>query len=96
MKKTLFELSHGITVFVSYMVGLYFNHPNKFAIAAIFFFIGREIAQAEYRWIERYGKGLRESMPWYGSIDPRVWDVHSFWWNLTFPIGVYAALEGLR
>ncbi|MBY0344934.1 MAG: hypothetical protein K2Q29_13875, partial [Sphingomonadales bacterium] len=29
------------------------------------YFIGREIAQAEYRWIEQFGTGLRADMPWH-------------------------------
>lgn len=37
------------------------------------YFIGREIAQAEYRWIEQFGQGLRATMPWYAVFDHRVW-----------------------
>lgn len=37
------------------------------------YFIGREIAQAEYRWIEQFGEGLRANLPWWGAVDPRVW-----------------------
>lgn len=37
------------------------------------YFLGREIAQAEYRWIETYGLGLRANMPWWGRFDSRVW-----------------------
>lgn len=37
------------------------------------YFIGRELAQAEYRWIETFGSGLRANMPWWGPFDPRVW-----------------------
>ena len=37
-------------------------------------FIGREHAQAEYRWIAEYSPdGRRASMPWWGGFDPRVW-----------------------
>lgn len=41
------------------------------------FYAGREHAQAEYRWIDAYGGGRRESMPWWGGFDPRVWNVKS-------------------
>ena len=41
-------------------------------------FIGREHAQAEYRWIERYGFGRRINMPWWGGFDPKVWNRKSF------------------
>jgi hypothetical protein len=54
-------------------------------ILTVAFWLGREIAQAEYRWIERYGQGKRANMPWYASIDKKVWDFHSFFWNLTAP-----------
>jgi hypothetical protein len=37
------------------------------------YFIGREVAQAEYRWIEQFGRGLRANMPWDAVFDPRVW-----------------------
>jgi hypothetical protein len=40
-------------------------------------FVGREHAQAEYRWVEEYGYGKRNNMPWYGGFDPLVWDVGS-------------------
>lgn len=41
--------------------------------AACAFAIAREITQAEYRWIERFGQGLRANMPWWGGLDMRVW-----------------------
>jgi hypothetical protein len=37
------------------------------------YFVGREMAQAEYRWIEQLGTGLRADMPWDAAFDPRVW-----------------------
>lgn len=48
---------------------------NWWAGAAIAsgYFIGREVAQAEYRWIEQFGQGLRANMPWNAAFDPRVW-----------------------
>lgn len=30
------------------------------------YFVGREVAQAELRWIEVYSQGLRANMPWWG------------------------------
>ncbi len=55
-------------------------------VVSVAFFIGREHAQAEYRWIERYGNGRRANMPRWAIFDKRIWDVHSLWWNLTCPI----------
>lgn len=46
------------------------------AAAAVFFFAGREIAQAEYRWIEANG-GLRKLMPMWQGLDVRAWSGHS-------------------
>jgi hypothetical protein len=37
------------------------------------YFLGREVAQAEYRWIEQFGDGLRANLPWWGSADARLW-----------------------
>lgn len=37
------------------------------------YFIGREIAQAEYRWIEAFGGGLRANMGWFDRFNPKVW-----------------------
>lgn len=58
-------------------------------------FIGREHAQAEYKWIERYGQGRRANLPWWGWADPRVWDVHSWFWNLSLPIAAVLILAGV-
>lgn len=51
---------------------------NWWAAAALpsGYFIGREVAQAEYRWIENFGDGLRANMPWHAVFDPRVWETH--------------------
>ena len=48
-----------------------------YGVACTAFFIGRELAQAEYRWIETYGLGRRANMPWWGRFDKRVWNLHS-------------------
>lgn len=65
------------------------------ACLTIGLFAGREHAQAEYRWIEHYGSGLRTNMPWWGGFDPKVWDVHSWWWNLLLPCLAAVALVSL-
>lgn len=43
------------------------------------YFIGREVAQAEYRWIEAYGMGLRANLPWWGRFDLTVWTKPDQW-----------------
>lgn len=47
------------------------------AALGIGLYVGRENAQAEYRWIERLGKGSRANKPWWGAFDPRVWNAKS-------------------
>lgn len=50
------------------------------------FFMGREIAQAEYRWINTYGRGLRANMPWWGPFDRRVWTKADQWLDWIMPL----------
>ncbi len=69
---TLFE--HAVcTATIQTIVG--FLSRNWWAGGALAsgYFIGREVAQAEYRWIEQFGTGLRADMPWHAAFDPRVW-----------------------
>jgi len=47
------------------------------ALLAAGFYLGREIAQAEYRVIQAYYDGRRSKMPWYGAFEPRGWDKKS-------------------
>jgi len=82
----LFNLIHPAIVLLAYYL-----FGDKWAFGAVLYFIGREIAQAEYRWIEWYGHGQRKNLPLFGAFDRRVWDAHSFWWNLMIPILVYVA-----
>jgi hypothetical protein len=55
------------------LVGL--TTRNWWAGAALVsgYFVGREFAQAEYRWIEQFGDGLRANLPWWGALDGQVW-----------------------
>lgn len=55
------------------------------------FYMGREHAQAEYRWIERFGSGRRANMPWWGGFDPKVWNLKSLT-DWAFPIAATTAL----
>lgn len=47
--------------------------------------ISREITQAEYRWIEQFGSGLRANMPWWGGFDPAVWQRLDPWLDWLLP-----------
>lgn len=62
------------------------------AAAAIAWFVAREITQAEYRWIERYGAGLRANMPWWGGLDLRVWDHADPWLDWLLPTAAVATV----
>lgn len=50
------------------------------------YFIGREVAQAEYRWIEQFGHGLRANLPLWGIFDLRVWAKPDQWADWIGPI----------
>jgi len=62
------------------------------AAVASAYFLGREVAQAEYRWIETYGHGLRANMPWWGPFDLRVWPKLDQWVDWIGPLVSTSAL----
>ena len=68
------------------------------ALVASAWAISREITQAEYRWIEIYGRGLRSNMPWWGGFDLRVWNRLDPWldWLLPTALVVGIALVVLK
>lgn len=68
-----------VAIFAQLIFGLLAGDWWTPAAAMSALFIGREHAQAEYRWIERYGLGLRANMPWYGGFQPRVWTIKSLY-----------------
>ncbi len=55
------------------------------AFAASTWAIARELTQAEYRWIEAYGGGLRANMPWWGGFDLLVWQKLDPWLDWVVP-----------
>ena len=59
------------------------------------FFVGREITQAEYRWIEAYGRGQRANLPWWGAFDPRVWRKADAWADWLAPVVCVCAIAPL-
>lgn len=60
-------------VAIQAMVGLATRNWWIGAALASGYFLGREVAQAEYRWIEQFGDGLRANLPWWGAADARLW-----------------------
>jgi hypothetical protein len=43
------------------------------ALFAIGYYLGREMAQAEYRVINEYYGGKRANMPWWVPFQPKAW-----------------------
>jgi hypothetical protein len=62
-----------IAVLIQVIVALLVRSWTAGTAAACAWSISREITQAEYRWIEQYGNGLRANMPWWGGFEPGVW-----------------------
>lgn len=74
-----------IAVAIQMAITYVFSDVLMGAAAGAAFFIGREHAQAEYRWIEWYGSSLRSSIPWWGGLDPRVWVKLDCWLDWIVP-----------
>lgn len=79
MNRTHFEHAT-VALVVQIVLGLITGNWWGGAAAGAFLFIGREHAQAEYRWIETYGNHHRANLPWLGGLDPRVWRGHYDSW----------------
>jgi hypothetical protein len=67
---------HAIIALAIMAVLLFVPQPYASAAAATLHFLGREIAQAEYRWIEANG-GLRAGMEWWRGCVIADWPGHS-------------------
>lgn len=66
-----------LALLVQAAIGLLTGNWWAGAAFGVGLYIGREHAQAEYRWIERYGFGVRANMPWHGGFQGRVWTIKS-------------------
>jgi hypothetical protein len=64
-------------------------------IAATFFFAGREIAQAEYRYMKLYTNGKRnEDMRWWKAFfTTKVWNLQSLFYDLFLPALVTVSIS---
>ena len=76
-------------------IGLLTGNWWSGAALASGYFVGREIAQAEYRWIETYGHGLRENLPWWGWAALRVWTKLDQWLDWIGPVVVTVAVAAI-
>ena len=64
---------HGLIVLISCVI-IYFLHlPTALMLGGVFYYHGREVAQAEYRYIEQYCNRKRANMPWYAVFSPKAW-----------------------
>ncbi len=75
-----------VALAIQAVVGLVTRNWWAGAALAAGYFIGREVAQAEYRWIEQFGHGLRANLPWWGVFDLRVWPKSDQWADWIGPI----------
>jgi hypothetical protein len=80
-------LQHVIIAIACTGIGYLLRYPVAGAAFGSALFVGREHAQAEYRWIEHLGGHIRVNMPWWGGFDLRVWDWGSLFDWLT-PLAV--------
>jgi hypothetical protein len=96
ISRLLIELEH-LLIALAVQAAVGFATGNWWIGAALMsgVLMGREHAQAEYKWIEHYGQGRRANLPWWGWADPRVWDVHSWFWNLSLPIAAVLLMAGV-
>ena len=67
----IYHVTYAIVIQLA--IGLITGNWWAGAAAGAFFFLGREITQAEYRWIKLLGNGKRANMPELGGLDWRVW-----------------------
>jgi hypothetical protein len=74
-----------ISLCIQAVIGLVTSNWWVGAAVCAALFIGREQAQAEYRWIAQFGDGKRENLRWWNALDPKVWNTHNFVWNLALP-----------
>jgi hypothetical protein len=71
---------------IQIVIGLLTKNWWAGAAIASAYFIGREFSQAEYRWIEHFGRGHRANMPWWGPFDLRVWTKLDPWVDWLGPV----------
>jgi len=85
----------GIALAIEAAVALLLRNWTAGAAASCAWSICREITQAEYRWIEHFGGGLRANMPWWGGFDPRVWQSSDPWLDWIVPTAAAIALAAI-
>jgi hypothetical protein len=84
--KNYLNISHILICLAFQGIG-YVLTKNPFigAFAGVFFFLGREIAQTEYRNIEASESKLRKDMSVLGGLNPKYWTLKAILADLTIP-----------
>jgi hypothetical protein len=106
MKPLLFKLLHVAAAIIA-QLAVYFVFGNGWlgGVGALLWFAGREIAQAEYRWIEQFGKPFKataEYAEWhYGAFGQREGRPRQETWDAYYAANPdlhaeYAKLAGTR
>ena len=85
--KSLINPSH-LVVSITLQGLFYLVHGDLWlgAVAGLFFYLGREIAQAEYRGIEASPTKLRKDFPLLGGFFPKYWTRKAFLADLLIPV----------
>jgi hypothetical protein len=90
MDWTVFQ--HVIIALACLGIGCLLRYPVAGAAFGVALFVGREHAQAEYRYIAMHG-GIRANMPWYGGFDTHAWNWASlFDWLVPLVVCVVVVL----
>ena len=90
------RLQHlAIAVLLQCFVGLVTGNWWAGAALSAGIFAGREHAQAEYRWIEQVGEHKRVNLHPWDALEPKMWDFHSWFWNLSLPVAAVLAIAGV-
>jgi len=80
---------HGLLTAVWCFGCVLLGAPAPFLFWPPAFYLGREVAQAEYRWIEYHG-GKRVNCPWWCGFLPGAWNAKSVT-DWAAPLGVALA-----
>lgn len=90
---------HGVITLVFCIAVLLLKLPVGLVLIPIGFYIGREHAQAEYRYIEAHGR-KRANCPWWCGFMPEAWTMKGIMDFLLpiiaviFTVVVYDSIKG--
>jgi hypothetical protein len=78
--------NHSLAAFVITAIFTFFGYGFLAFLFVAGFFIGREITQAEYRYIEKYAGHKRANAPIYCGLIPKAWNFDSFFNDMLLPV----------